>query len=513
VELSFRSLVTVPGLLALAMGCGAAEDPPGRAIDASAPAAALRLPDEAEPALAGPDDEAHEPGHGPKIASIAMRTWIYVAPDDRSTKLGYLRAGAIVDRSEQAAGTTNCAGGWYRVLPRGYVCVGKGASLALDHQVAEAAVRGPNRAGPLPYQYVFSDAPPPNLYFRLPTRKEQDHAEGGGVQAHAKLHAARLASIPLDAVPDFLAQGRELPKPYGAAEKLHFGSGHAGRAKESSAFGLITSFEWTNRRFGLTTELDLLPLDRTKPAVASTFHGIAVPPPPPEGANPGGDKNFAPELAYVPALARNGASKFKREHGVFVEAGIAPWRSGWVLTGHHNGHTGGLLETTEGAWIAAEALAFAERREDPLGYAAAGKKWIDVSIKKQLIVAWEGTRAVYGTLVSTGRGGMADAATTTATIRGTFFIRSKHVSGTMDGTEGQDTYELHDVPFIQYFHEGYALHGAFWHDEFGKPRSHGCVNLAPADAAWFFEWTDPVVPPEWHGAVNGEGGTLVWTHG
>ncbi len=501
-------------LAALALGCGAAEDPPGRTLDRSGPAGALVLPGTTDPGPAPPEDAAHEAGHGAKIASIAMRTWIYVGPDDRSTKLGYLRAGAIVDRAEQSAGDTNCAGGWYRILPRGYVCVGKGASLALDHQVAEAAVRGPNRKGPIPYEYVFAGAPPPNLYFRLPSRKEQNHAEGDGVAAHAKMHAKQLEGIPLDPVPSFLAQGRELPKPYGADEKLHFGSGHAGRAKESSAFGLITSFEWTGRRFGLTTELDLLPLDRTKPAKISLFHGVIVPPPPAAGANPTGDKNFAPELAYVPALVpRGGATKLKKVNGQYVEDGIAPWRSGWVLTGHHNGYTGGLLETTEGVWIAAEALAFAERRADPLGFSSAGKKWIDVSIKKQLLVAWEGTRAVYGTLVSTGRGGMADPETTTSTIRGTFFIRSKHVSGTMDGNEGQDSYELHDVPFIQYFHEGYALHGAFWHDEFGKPRSHGCVNLAPTDAAWLFEWTDPSVPSEWHGAVNGEGGTLVWTHG
>ena len=508
------SVTALIGAAALSIGCGGAGDPPGRSVDGDAPASALKLPESGDVAPDPVKQAAHEPGHGAKIASIAMRTWIYVAPDDRSTKLGYLRAGAIVDRAEEQAGTTNCAGGWYRVLPRGFVCVGKGASLSLDHQVAAAAVRGPNRKGPLPYQYVFADAPPPHLYFRLPSRKEQNHAEGGGVAAHAKMHEQRLASIALDPVPEFLAQGRELPKPYGAKEKLHFGAGHAGRAKESSAFGLITSFEWTDRRFGLTTELDLLPLDRTKPARGSKTQGVVVPPPPPEGRNPTGDKNFAPELAYVPALVpREGATKFKLTGRTFAEDGIAPRRSAWVLTGRHNGHTGGLLETTEGAWIAAEALVFPERREDPLGHAAAGKKWIDVSIKKQLLVAWEGTRAVYGALVSTGRGGMADPATTTATIRGTFFIRAKHVSGTMDGAEGEDTYELHDVPFIQYFHEGYALHGAFWHDEFGKPRSHGCVNLAPADAAWLFEWTDPIVPPEWHGAVNGEGGTLVWTHG
>jgi lipoprotein-anchoring transpeptidase ErfK/SrfK len=108
---------------------------------------------------------------------------------------------------------------------------------------------------------------------------------------------------------------------------------------------------------------------------------------------------------------------------------------------------------------------------------------------------------------------MGDPETTTATIRGTFMIHSKHVSGTMDGNEGSDAFDLRDVPYIQYFHEGYALHGAYWHDEFGKTRSHGCVNLAPADAAWLFDWTDPVVPPEWHGAVNREAGTLVYTHG
>jgi hypothetical protein len=328
------------------------------------------------------------------------------------------------------------------------------------------------------------------------------------------MHERQLASIPLDAVPEFLAQGRELPKPYGADEKLHFGSGHAGRAKESSAFGLITSFEWTDRRFGLTTELDLLPLDRTKPAKVSTFQGVIVPPSLEAPVSAAAEKNFAPELARVPALVpRGGAAKLKHVNGSFIDDGVALPRSGWILTGRHNGHTGGLLETTEGPWIAADTLVFIARHDDPLGHAAAGKKWIEVSIKKQLLVAWQGTDAAYATLVSTGRGGMADPENSTATVRGTFFIRAKHVSGTMDGTQGEDSYELHDVPFIQYFHEGYALHGAFWHDEFGKERSHGCVNLAPADAAWLFEWTDPVVPPEWHGAVNSEGGTLVWVHG
>ena len=53
---------------------------------------------------------------------------------------------------------------------------------------------------------------------------------------------------------------------------------------------------------------------------------------------------------------------------------------------------------------------------------------------------------------------------------------------------------------------------AYWHDEFGKVRSHGCVNLAPKDAAWLFEWTDPSVPVTWHGVLNKERGTVVYIH-
>jgi len=76
-------------------------------------------------------------------------------------------------------------------------------------------------------------------------------------------------------------------------------------------------------------------------------------------------------------------------------------------------------------------------------------------------------------------------------------------------------FELRDVPWIQYFAAGYALHGAYWHDVFGTPRSHGCVNLAPVDARVVFAWTDPPVPEGWHGVNVGEEtgqGTTVIIH-
>ena len=80
---------------------------------------------------------------------------------------------------------------------------------------------------------------------------------------------------------------------------------------------------------------------------------------------------------------------------------------------------------------------------------------------------------------------------------------------------GSTGFELRDVPWIQYFASGYALHGAYWHDSFGNPRSHGCVNLAPIDARVVFLWSEPAVPPGWHGinagAETGEG-TAVFIH-
>jgi len=109
---------------------------------------------------------------------------------------------------------------------------------------------------------------------------------------------------------------------------------------------------------------------------------------------------------------------------------------------------------------------------------------------------------------------MADPEKAPATVRGTFMVHAKHVSSTMDGDEDRsDSFNLLDVPFVQYFHKGYALHGTYWHDDFGKVRSHGCVNLAPTDAAWLFEWTDPVVPPGWHGRISKDRGTVVYIHG
>jgi len=132
-----------------------------------------------------------------------------------------------------------------------------------------------------------------------------------------------------------------------------------------------------------------------------------------------------------------------------------------------------------------------------------------------MLVAFEGTRPVFGTLVSSGRRSATDKEKDFPTPAGSFRIREKHVTTTMDANEVDNKFELRDVPWVQYFEKGYAMHAAYWHDEYGTPRSHGCVNLSPIDARRLFLWTDPQLPPGWHAVYASDEtgkGTIVYSH-
>jgi lipoprotein-anchoring transpeptidase ErfK/SrfK len=200
--------------------------------------------------------------------------------------------------------------------------------------------------------------------------------------------------------------------------------------------------------------------------------------------------------------------------GGFARAEPLAFRQAVPITDHKQRVSGDTyVQAKDGTWLREGELVRVDRYQNEPNWAASGRKWIDVSILRQALVAYEGTTPVYVTLVSTGADGIGDPKTTHSTIQGTFLIHTKHVSVTMDGEEDDpDPFDFRDVPFVQYFNEGFALHAAYWHDDFGNPRSHGCVNLAPRDAAWLFRWTDPEVPPGWHAALSLKRGTLVHTH-
>ncbi|HIC93705.1 MAG TPA: murein L,D-transpeptidase, partial [Anaerolineae bacterium] len=104
-------------------------------------------------------------------------------------------------------------------------------------------------------------------------------------------------------------------------------------------------------------------------------------------------------------------------------------------------------------------------------------KWIDINLTTQALVAYEGQRPVYWATVSTGRA-------RTPTPTGRYRIYKKLRFRTMSGPG----YHLPNVPYVMYFYKGYTLHGTYWHSNFGRPASRGCVNLRLADAQWLYEW-------------------------
>lgn len=120
-----------------------------------------------------------------------------------------------------------------------------------------------------------------------------------------------------------------------------------------------------------------------------------------------------------------------------------------------------------------------------------GYKEIVVSISQQSLWAYEDGQLVISTLVSTGTGEVPE----TVTPLGFFSVHLKYVTQTMSGTISNETYEVEDVPWVMYFdYLGNALHGTYWHNNFGTPMSHGCVNL-PLDVAEFLYYWAPEGTP------------------
>jgi len=114
-----------------------------------------------------------------------------------------------------------------------------------------------------------------------------------------------------------------------------------------------------------------------------------------------------------------------------------------------------------------------------------------ITVGRQIVVDLSDSRAyayengvlVYSALGSTGL-------PATPTVVGDFSVYSKIRSQTMSGPG----YSLPNVEWVLYFYQGYSLHGTYWHNNFGQPMSHGCVNLTNADALWFYEWADYGTP-------------------
>lgn len=135
---------------------------------------------------------------------------------------------------------------------------------------------------------------------------------------------------------------------------------------------------------------------------------------------------------------------------------------------------------------------------------ASGERWVHVDLSEQMLVAYSGGTPVRAFIISSGL-------PATPTVTGSYRIRAKVRTQLMEGGSYAENnyYYLPNVQWVQYFYKDYGIHGTYWHNDFGRPKSHGCINMTNADAQWIWEF----LGPDWDGSawqtVRDQSGSLV----
>ncbi len=430
------------------------------------------------------------------ITVLIRQVAVYFEPRVEPEWSGSLRAGARVRVLRGPLGHDQCGAfegrpgtGWYEIEHDGYVCVSRGA--VLTRHLARA-LRGPlpsqpRRTAAMPYRYAMARRDTP-VYRRLPTSADEHSVE-----------------------PERFIEGVEAS---GSAEETE--------ARERTPISLeaLEGFEDTPvlRRAlrGMTLSLDRPQTSETQALFWRTYSGGWV---------------RASELQFVGAPALRGVAlsgvvrlplRFTMARTPLYVTGargamraartLPKWTSIALAEGASVTARGDEYVPVEGGFVRRRDVRDITAHEPPAGIAP-GEKWVDVNLDRQFVVAYEGATPVFATLMSSGIPGR-DGGESYETIQGAFRIEQKHLTATMDGNSAAGAYSIEDVPWVMYFSGSFALHGAFWHGDFGRVRSHGCVNLSPDDARWIFQWSSPTLPDGWHSvtAVASDPGTRVYVH-
>jgi hypothetical protein len=419
--------------------------------------------------------EADFPLHG---LAFHVQAQIFADADAKSLVIGYMRRGARFRAAESAPGA-GCSGRWHALPDGGHVCTALGFMIERSPPAFEPLPEAASTESGLPYRYgkvLAADVP---QYFRLPTAAEADASRTFIAALTAATPVVPLAAdgpLPPAATP-------ALPDPLRLVMQPGFYVSLDRQPKpEPSA---LDAADFTRTVRGAVIASAVL-----SPVEARPAPGVAL------------DDALQLPIGFVyrpraklsvsdsaPSEPRQ-AGELTRLAAIGLDAAHASTRAESLLT-----RDGRLLRRGD--------VRVAERAARP-ALVPAGARWIHVRLSEQTLVAYEGNRAVFATLVASGQPGFD-------TPTGLFRVHAKHLSTTMDGSAGTDeVYSIEDVPWTMYFEGNYALHGAFWHDRFGQVRSHGCVNLAPEDARWLFRWTTPLLPAGWHGVVAARPNIGTW---
>lgn len=390
-------------------------------------------------------DVTPPPANGPRLGAIANATPVLERPVGNARWIGALHAGALVPRAENALRKSKeCEAGYYPVFPRGVVCLNQGATLDLAHPTLAAMAIQPALDQPLPYTYgrVRKDGA---LYERDPSR------------------------------PDGVREIQKLPR--------------------GSALAVVGS--WTARigdcdaeRFGLLTNGRFVRASELEAARGSSFSGYAI------------DAEHELPVAFV---VKRGVSNFKLESDRLAKDEPLEYHQIIPLGGKNKNYNQSKIWAMDDEhWLREQDVTIVHRRLRYPDFAKDGVRWIDISVICNTLVAYEGKKPMFATLVSTGRDRVLDNPPADAAITklGTFEITNKHVTWLAAPPErAAERYSVFDLPWAIELSSGQALFGAYWHDRFGMERGPGDIALSPADARWVFDFVGPELPKAWHEAA------------
>lgn len=444
-----------------------------------------------------------------RLYSLRETTWIQ-SKAGGGERLGYLGLGASVAlRHPGREPGPACPDGYYAIEPRGYVCANDRVTTLKTDPTLQALLPLVPDEKKLPYRYAISNGTP--MYWRLPTPEEQERAERWlGAPGSFKRYSwnerhERLAELVSPAPTE---------EPPSSLRYEHVASGRPARdpVKRAIPLGSTLSFSRVfshdGRAFLLSADGTLVPADRVRPFRASKFQGVVL------------AKEQTLPLAWIrqASAPKWVLSRPQREP---VQAGAWPRHSAVFLDQSAPAKESGgrtllptLSKDARGAtlYLDQRDATVVERAERLPAGVGATDKWIQVSVTRGVLVAYRGATPVFTTLISPGLGGPSregvDPVRASTTPSGTFHIQYKYRVQTMSPQKNRPTDErtfwMSDVPYAQYFSIPFALHTAYWHEDFGEPMSGGCVNLSPSDGKWLFEFTDPPLPEGW---------TAVWAEG
>lgn len=459
----------------------------------------------------------------PRVYAKSRHVWIRSMPQSDVQWIGYLWWGnAVKIRGETRVPGAGCKKEWVPIEPRGWVCVDdEQATLdPKDPELVAIYPHRPNVDSPWPHEYAAVHDTV-RRYDELPDAERQKSWERG-YERHMELveraRAGKKSELPasLAKTLDPSLSGKKPPSFLSIPDGLN--EGHA-RVAARSAISYVDEADFGDRAFLLTGDLAWVPKDRVELLDKSDFQGVEL------------GKGFELPVAFFrgkkrPGFRQQGDGSFEEVPEQFERLSIVQLEGEPVV----DGRTQYYKVKGRELWVSSrEAVIPTPRDKTPWG-APVGKPdetgaerpgrstWLEASILGGWLVAFEGTRAVYATMISGGRGGTPvgdrDPLETASTPTGRFAIGGKFRTATMMSSSTPIVHT--DVPWTQNFSGPHAIHSAYWHDDWGSLKSAGCVNVSPKDGKWLFEFTEPEVPQDWYGvryvSRYGGGSTLFVVH-